>query len=137
VEKEYAEKRKPLGIHHGFVIPGDKWADAVRCGIGEPSICIDPPQPLLTINHTALPDGEAIHLVNRQVNLFTRISLKPRADLKLRIHPQKPVRRVWWLCPARDPLALDFAKEENVILLSLPVLHAYGIVRLEYERIES
>jgi hypothetical protein len=132
VENDYADKRKPMGIHHGFVIPTGAWPDAVRASLVQPSVAIDPPQALLTMNHTTLPDGEAIHLVNRQVNLFTRISLKPRADLKLRIIPRKSVRNAIWLAPDHSPIELECGNENNGLLISLPILHAYGVVRLKY-----
>lgn len=132
VEKQYADQRKPLGIHHGFIIPTGAWADAVRRGIGQPSAAISPPQPLLTINHTTLPDGEALHLVNRQVNLFTRISLKPRDGLKLCVIPKRSVRRALWLSPSQPPLDLAFTSDNDILRIPLPNLQVYAIVRFEY-----
>jgi hypothetical protein len=132
VERDYAAERKPLGIHHGFIVPAGPWADAVREGIGQPSVFVDPPQPLLTVNHTVLPDGEAVHLVNRHVNLFTRICLHPRPGLTLRLVPRRPVRRAVFLSPAATPADLESVYESGSLRLSLPALQAYGIVRLTY-----
>jgi hypothetical protein len=131
-EKDYAAQRKSLGIHHSFIVPTGPWADAVREGMGEPSVLIDPPQPLLTLNHTTLPDGEAVHLVNRHVNLFTRISLRPRPDLTLRILPRRPVRQAVFLSPGAAPVDLKPTLENGALRVSLPALLVCGIVRLTY-----
>jgi hypothetical protein len=133
VEKQYADQRKPMGIHHGFKAPAGDWPDAMRAGLGAPSIVIDPPQPLLTINHTVLPDGEAVHLVNRHVNLFTRIRLRPRTGLTLRVRPKRPVNEVLWLIPGQPPARLEITRmDDGVLKMEMPPLGVYGVLRLRY-----
>jgi hypothetical protein len=132
MEKHYSDQRKPMGIHHGFVTPAGEWPDAVRAGLAEPSIAIDPPQPLLSINHTILPDGEAVHLVNRHVNLFTRIRLRAREGLTLRVIPRRPVVGAVWLSPGQPDATLALNRHGNAISIALPALRAYGVARLAY-----
>lgn len=132
LEKDYADARKPVGIHHGFAEAAGALTDAVREALGEASVLIDPPLPVFSINHTALPDGEAIHLVNRHVNLFTRVSLVPREKLSLRLIPRKPVARAVWLSPGNEAADLMCSQERVGLRIELPPLQAYGIVRVFY-----
>jgi hypothetical protein len=154
LEKQYADARKPVGIHNAFTQPQGEFAQAISDAMKEASIIIDPPQPLLAVNHTALPDGQAIHLVNRHVNLFTRIRLRRREGLHLRITPRRKVSQALWLTPDAPPVPLPVTSSPSPgtpgegwgggsardgstprISLALPPLGAYAIIRLIYERV--
>jgi hypothetical protein len=130
-EKEFADARRPVGIHAEFAGPTGQLADAVRGALAEASVRIEPLQPLLGINCTRVGDDMAIHLVNRHVNLFSRIALRPRRDLTLRVRPTRPVDRVRWLAPGEPTMELDWSRgSDGIVHIELPPLPAYGIVRL-------
>jgi hypothetical protein len=133
VEKEYADQRKPISFHQGFTVADMPFVNLVKTLLRrDASVLIDPPVPLLTINHTHLPDGEAIHLVNRHVNIFTRIHLRSRDGLKLRFRPARPTSYIRWLTPDAKPERLTYTDDGESISIQIPTLRVYGIVRIYY-----
>lgn len=131
-EKDYAAGRKEIGIHHTYRRPAGPWVAAVDRALGVPTLRLEPATALLAVNHTRLPDGEAVHLVNRHVNVFPRIFLRPREGLALRLIPQQPVRRIEWLSPTQPARVLPVKKEGRALRIALPPLEVYGIVRVRY-----
>jgi hypothetical protein len=131
-EKEYADGRKPVSFHQGFVIADTPWVKEVRGAIRDSSVLIDPPVPLLAINHTSLVDGEAIHLVNRYVNIFTRIHFRARDGLKLRLRPKRLIANIQWFSPDAGPQRLAFTRDGESVAIEIPTLKVYGIVRVHY-----
>ncbi len=134
VEKQYARSRKMIGMHTGFRQPIGAWAEAVDRALPTPSVRIDPPLALVTLNHTRLPDGEAVHLVNRYCNVFPQIATTPRIGLVLRLRPARQPRRVTWSSPESGECDLQTQfVDEREIRLALPTLTVTGIVRVYYE----
>ena len=136
VEKQHARSRKMLSIHSGFTRPDSPWAQAIDRALAEPSLRVETAEPVLTINRTRLPDGEAVHLVNRYCNVFPRIPTTPRAGLVLRVRPADRPARVTWLSPdaGGEEFALEFTTESagREIRVPLPTLHVVGVVRIRY-----
>lgn len=134
VEKQYARSRKMIGMHTGFQRPTGPWAEAIDRALPAPAVRIDPPQALLTLNHTRLPDGEAVHLVNRYCNVFPAIAITPRNGLTLRLRLAQRAKRVTWICPEAGESDLDApCAGESEIQIPLPTLTVTGIVRVYYE----
>ena len=91
----------------------------------------------MTINRTRLPDGEAIHLVNRLCNVFPRIPTTPRSGIILHLRPAAKADQVTWLSPdvKGEESALPFdATSDGTLRIALPTLHVAGIVRVRYAR---
>lgn len=134
VEKHHARSRKMIGIHIGFQRPAVPFAEAIDRALPEPSIRLERAEPVLTLNRTRLPDGEAVHLVNRYCNVFPRIVTTPRPGLILHVRPAKPARRITWLSPDAQGAEFTLAYEttEQSLRIPLPTLHVGGVVRIHY-----
>ena len=137
VEKVHASSRKMIGIHSGFERPDSPFAQAIDRALSHASVRLERPEPLLTINRTRLPDGEAVHLVNRFCNVFPRIPTTPRTGLILHLRPAAKAQQVIWLSPDAqgEESILPFdAIGDGAIRIALPTLHVAGIVRVRYSR---
>lgn len=134
VEKSYARSRKMISIHSGFQRPTVPWAQAIDRALSKPSLRLETAEPVLTIHRTRLPDGEAIHLVNRYCNVFPKISTTPRIGLVLFMRPAKPAGRITWLSPeiGDDELILPHTAVADEIRIELPTLRIAGIIRIRY-----
>ena len=131
-EKAYYNGRKMINLHVGFERPSNMLSGAIDAALDRPSLVTSIPQAVLTLNRTALPDGEAIHIVNRHVNVFPYIQATPRKDLELVIRPGKPVVRVEWLSPDNPGLELKTVQNGDELRVMIPELIVYGVVRLYY-----
>jgi hypothetical protein len=134
VEKTYARSRKMISIHSGFERPTVPWAQAVDRALDKPSVRLERAEPVLTIHRTCLPDGEAIHLVNRYCNVFPKISTTPREGLILFVRPAEQADRIIWLSPdaGDDEVTLDYTKVGDELRIELPTLRVTGFVRIRY-----
>lgn len=134
VEKQHARSRKMIGIHTGFQRPDSPWAQAIGRALPEPSVSLESAEPVLTVNRTRLPDGEAVHLVNRYCNVFPRIPTTPRPGLVLRVRPARPAKRVTWISPDAQggEFAMEFEANGQSLRIPLPTLHVGGVVRIRY-----
>jgi hypothetical protein len=134
VEKQYARSRKMIGMHTGFQRPTGPWPASIDRALTSPSVRLESPQALLTLNHTRLPDGEAVHLVNRYCNVFPTIATAPRKGLVLRLRAARPPRGINWICPETGESALAFERvDDSEIRIALPTLNVTGIVRVYYQ----
>jgi hypothetical protein len=137
VEKLHASSRKTIGLHGGFERQNSPFAQAIDHALGHASVRLERPEPLLTINRTRLPDGEAVHLVNRFCNVFPRIPTTPRTGIVLHLRPAEKVEQVTWLSADMqdEDLVLRFDLAPDAALrVALPMLHVAGIVRVRYAR---
>ncbi len=137
VEKQHARSRKMIGIHSGFARPTSPFAQAIDAALAEASVRLERGEAVLTINHTRLSDGEAVHLVNRFCNVFPRIPTTPRTGIILHLRPAAKADQVSWLSPDMqgDESVLPFdATNEGTLRIALPTLHVAGIVRVRYAR---
>ncbi|HTL28641.1 MAG TPA: beta-galactosidase trimerization domain-containing protein [Tepidisphaeraceae bacterium] len=133
VEKDYARSRRMIGMHTGFQRPTGPWPEAIDRALPEPSVSLEKAQPLLTINRTRLPDGEAIHLVNRFCNVFPAIATSPRKQIVLRLRPAQSAKRITWICPddAEREIGYEIV-DQHQLRIPLPTLSIAGIVRVYY-----
>lgn len=133
VEHEYFKNRKMIGIHTSHRKPECPLAREIEAALSAPSVTVEPCAPLLTLNRTRLPDGEALHIVNRHVNVFPQVRPVCRAGLSVRLRPARPVRRAAWLSPGQAEAVLAAVPEGDTLRINMPPLTTYGIVRLYYE----
>lgn len=131
-EKKYFSSRKGIGIHSGYTRPSNILTDTIDNAIPEPSLKLENAQPLLTLNHTSLFDGEAVHLVNRYVNVFPFIHSTPRKQVTLLVMTNKNISKVEWLSPDDQEMVLNVEKTISGVRITIPELKTYGIVRLYY-----
>jgi hypothetical protein len=131
VEKRYARSRKMISMHSGYQRPIGPWPEAIDRALPQPSVSVEKAQALLSIHHTRLPDGEAVHLVNRYCNVFPSLATIARTGLVLRVRPMRAPKRVTWISPDERERTL---KHQNLdgpeIRISLPTLNVLGVVRL-------
>lgn len=132
VEREHSLSRKAPSMHSVYRRPEGPFVEAIDNALDPPVVEVVPSTGLLTINHTKLPGGEAVHLVNRFVNVFPSVDVTPRTGLKLRVRPNKPVSHVRWLSPTEPEQELVIEKTPDGLMVTLPPLIIYGIVRMEY-----
>lgn len=141
VEKLHANSRKTIGLHSAFERQNSPFAQAIDHALADASVRLQRPEPLLTVNRTRLPDGEAVHLVNRFCNVFPRIPTTPKAGMILHLRPARKVQRMTWISPeAPSGHPLDWHspdKQHPVLHVPLPTLFVLAVVRLYYETKES
>jgi hypothetical protein len=135
IEKEYFNNRKIISIHSGFSRPSNTLAMMIEQAVPEPSVRLEKGEPQLTINHTVVDDGEAIHFVNRMVNIFPVIPASPRKGVTLMIRPKKPVSRLIWYTPEQSEASLHMEKTGERIRITLPEFKIYGILRIYYDKL--
>jgi hypothetical protein len=134
-EKHHARSRKMIGIHTGFERPASPFAQAIGGALPAASVRLERAEAVLTLNRTRLPDGEAVHLVNRYCNVFPRIPTTPRTGMVLHVRPARPAARVTWLTPDAadgEEFTLDFETSADGIRIALPTLNVVGVVRIRY-----
>jgi hypothetical protein len=133
VEKDYSLSRKAPSIHTVYRRPEGPWVEAVDRALGLRPVEVVPPTGLLSVNHTRLPDGsEAVHVVNRFVNVFPSVDAMPREGLALRVRRGKAVARATWLTPTGPEQELTVENDADGSLVALPPFAIYGIARMEF-----
>lgn len=132
VEKKYFVKRKSIGIHSGYKKPDCDYALAISEAVINPSVCIENSMPLLLLNHTVLENGEAIHIVNRYVNVFPFIHPVTRKGIILKVKPRKKISDVVWMSPKKEDKKLSAKYNKGYYRIEIPELYVYGILRLYY-----
>jgi hypothetical protein len=132
VDKQYSNGRKMLDCHTLFEPAKGSWVAAVDDALGEPSVKIEKIIPLMSINHTQLADGEAVHVVNRYVNVFPTVYTTPREGVVFHVRPRKEASSVTWLTPDGPDVELQAERTDGSLRIALPTLRVYGIIRLRY-----
>jgi hypothetical protein len=134
LEKQHARSRRMIGIHAGFERPSGSLAQAVDRALPEPSIRLERAEPVLTLNRTRLPDGEAVHIVNRFCNVFPRLPTTPRQGLVLHVRAARAVGRVSWISPDAhgEEFPLEAQMNGQAVRIALPTLYVGGVVRIRY-----
>ena len=132
-EYDYYKTRRIPSMHNGYRRPQNAMTEAVEELLPAPAVTLSPSVELVTLNHTLLPDGEAVHLVNRLMNINPITSAADRRELRLVFRPARPVARIDWLSPDGEEQSLPSEEKDGTIALSLPALHVYGIVRAFYQ----
>ncbi|NSW89108.1 MAG: beta-galactosidase trimerization domain-containing protein [Firmicutes bacterium] len=130
VEKDYFVKRKPIGIHSGYRKPDCEYALAVEKALVNPSVYMEKNMPLISLNHTILEDGEAVHIVNRYVNVFPFIHPVTRRGILVNIKPKKKVSDIIWMSPGKEDIKLLAEDNGDYLRIEIPELDVYGIMYL-------
>ena len=131
-EKEYYNSRRMINMHVCFQRPVNPLTDAIEKFVSKPTLTTSEALAVITLNHTALPDGEAFHVVNRYVNIFPHIHATPRENLTLVIRPDKKPSRIEWISPDNPGLELRTIEKDDTLHVTIPELVIYGIVRVYY-----